>query len=714
MSNSPSSRTNRWSHAGLTDEKSRTGYPVRGAPLLSRARVHFSIGLLHAFLAAAVVFVLVETRSQPWPAGVYSAVGLALVFGVLFMAGRPRFIQEESLAGIIADSLAVSVLVGATGGEGSSFFALFLLAAFGVSRTTGVARSVAGGAVLFVGYAAAVSSVEGFGGLLSPSVGFEAVLLALSCAAAAALGAKLRDTGNARQFVFSALARERRYVEQAEALLTGIGPLLENLSREGMARWTARAARESLGAPYAHVATLDGHLHQTSAGKDGDAYPSWWHPEIQRLLLSSCRTGEVARGDTPVHDMEKFVAVPMPLEGTGSMGAIILGGKSFSTEDERTIELLACQVAPILGRSDEAPGGRDPVSGVPNRDSFHRVVRRELSRPRPLTILLVDLGLNSRNDLIYGHGTEGFLLRQTAKKLLEMHQYVFRYSEDTFIALSGAGAKKAAAAALETRRVVDQLTDASGLPSASVGFATTGAGQKAPSLLLDAALEALARAKSNPDRIAGPPASTRDQGPESLLGGDKGSWMPREIQALAETIEVRDPDLGEHSRAVSHLASLIGSKMALSREQMNILVPASLLHDIGKIGIADNILHKPASLSTEEYEIIKQHPLFGARILNSIPELAHITLAVKHHHERFDGKGYPDGLCGEHIPLTARIISVADTLDTITRDRPYRRGRSEKEALCEIARNSGVQFDPEVVRALQEVAEEPDTRKLSS
>ena len=673
------------------------------APLLGKAPARLGIGLLHVVLAAAVAFVLVETRSQSWPVGVYPAIGLALTFGILVLVGRPRSILTESLFGILVDSLAISLLVGATGGERSPFFALYLLAALGVSRAPDVVRGIVGSAFLVGGYLAAAASGGAFGMSLSPAVGFETLLLLCSCAAAVALGARLRNTDDSSQRVISALDHEQRYVGKAEALFAGVGPLLETLSQESIVRWTARTAREALGVPYAHVATLDGIFHGTSAA-DGNVYPGWWHPEIQSLLLKSCRTGEIARGDTPVHGMEKFVAVPLSPEGSGSIGAIILGGKTFSAGEERTIELLAGRVTPALGRADETHGGRDFVSGVPNRDSLNRVMRRELSRSGPLTLFMVDLDLSSRHT----RGTKNFLLRQIAQELQGLHQYVFRAEEDVFVTFSnGANVKKAAEAALEIRRVADRITggpesDWDRHKTASVGFVTTGEGQSESSLLLDSVSEALARAKNNPNRIAG-----------GLAGGEK-SQVSREVEAFAEAIEIRDPDLGAHSRAVSRLAATIGSKMALSEEEMNTLVTGALLHDIGKIGIADNILYKPASLNAEEYKTMRRHPLLGIRILSSIPELSYALPAVKHHHERHDGEGYPDGLRGEHIPLAARIVSVADAMDTLMRDRPYRHGRAEKEALREIVRNSGTQFDPKVVRALQEVTAQPDIRKISS
>jgi HD-GYP domain-containing protein (c-di-GMP phosphodiesterase class II) len=138
-------------------------------------------------------------------------------------------------------------------------------------------------------------------------------------------------------------------------------------------------------------------------------------------------------------------------------------------------------------------------------------------------------------------------------------------------------------------------------------------------------------------------------------------------------------------------------------EYLNI---AALLHDIGKIGIAESILNKEGPLDDLERERIKEHPLIGVSILQSIKELEPSILGVKYHHEKYDGTGYPEGLRGEEIPLIALVISVADALDAMTTDRPYRRALSKEEAISEIERQSGKQFSPLVTETLLELHKE--------
>jgi putative nucleotidyltransferase with HDIG domain len=144
---------------------------------------------------------------------------------------------------------------------------------------------------------------------------------------------------------------------------------------------------------------------------------------------------------------------------------------------------------------------------------------------------------------------------------------------------------------------------------------------------------------------------------------------------------------------------MIAEELGLSREEVKKVELAALLHDIGKIGIPERILRKEGKLTEEEYEEIKKHPTVGAEILSSISQLKDVIPAIQHHQERYDGKGYPAGLWNDNIPLYARIISVADTFDAMTSDRPYRKHFPEDVALKEIELNKGLQFDPLCVEA---------------
>lgn len=171
------------------------------------------------------------------------------------------------------------------------------------------------------------------------------------------------------------------------------------------------------------------------------------------------------------------------------------------------------------------------------------------------------------------------------------------------------------------------------------------------------------------------------------------------IEVLATAIDAKDPYTRGHSRRVTQYSIAIAEEVNLDKREIEDVRYAGLLHDVGKIGISDNIIKKPGRLTDEEYAIIKEHPKIGARILKPVDFLADKIPGVLHHHEYFDGRGYPDHLTGESIPLMGRIICVADAFDAMTTNRPYRKGLTVNTAVAELKKFSGKQFDPACVEA---------------
>jgi putative nucleotidyltransferase with HDIG domain len=169
------------------------------------------------------------------------------------------------------------------------------------------------------------------------------------------------------------------------------------------------------------------------------------------------------------------------------------------------------------------------------------------------------------------------------------------------------------------------------------------------------------------------------------------------IKAFAAAIEARDPYTRGHSERIAKYAVAIAQEMNLDSEQLDTIRDAALLHDIGKIGVRESILQKPTALDEEEYREMQRHAVLGTQILQSIPSLKPLLTIVHHHQEKFNGTGYPDKLSGISIPLGARIIAVADAFEAMTSDRPYRSARSIKQAIKELKKFSGTQFDPTIV-----------------
>ena len=656
-------------------------------------------------LAAFVVLLL----SLAWPLqgaeGAYVAAGLAFLFGVCLILGRPEILLRERLVRVFLDSALVGVLVALTGGANSPFFPLFLLAALGIAWIETPPRVAAATAALVAGYPVAVAVAGGFGDLLSTPVALRAGFIALFCAVVTFLASEVQGFRKLAVRLSSALANEIDRVERDEGMISRFSPVLRVLNLEGILGWTVETAHTVGGGPYAHVAALKGNHHSTIMEDDFDVCPSWWHPAIQRLVLQSCRGGEVVRREEEIHGIKGFVAVPLGMDEKERWGAVIVGGGEYGAEEERALKLLAEEVAPALENAADAPGGLDQLTGLPNRASLRRVLRQELSYGRPLTLLgMHPVGLRGRD-----RGAGGGLLRKVGERLRDGRQRAFRYGDEEFVVIlggSGEGRARRVARSLQ-QHISEEIGTSGDLPSATVGWVIAETGNE--DSVLDAAMRALEKADKQPEGISGLSAGAYDL--EEFEGERRVLGIAR---TLVEAMEAKDPNIKEHLRSVSSLSLRIGREISLPEEQMEALANGALLHDVGKIGIPDRILQKTVRLTEEEYTVIKQHPALGVGILTPVKEMESALPVVKHHHERYDGRGYPDGLEGEDIPLIARIVSVADAFDSMIRARPYGYGVSENAALEEIRENSGTQFDPKIVSVLLEAVYAPDERRTDS
>ena len=186
---------------------------------------------------------------------------------------------------------------------------------------------------------------------------------------------------------------------------------------------------------------------------------------------------------------------------------------------------------------------------------------------------------------------------------------------------------------------------------------------------------------------------------------DQFNWGA--LAALAQTVDAKSPWTAGHSERVTRLSLAIGNKMAVGRDDLDVLHRGGLLHDIGKIGVPAAVLDKPGKLTDEEWQVMRAHVTVGARILTPIAAYADLIPIVLRHHERYDGSGYPDGLVGEDIPFLARLLAVPDVFDALNSDRPYRSAWPRAKVMNHIMQGSGTLFDPEVTKGFLAVMEDP-------
>jgi len=349
----------------------------------------------------------------------------------------------------------------------------------------------------------------------------------------------------------------------------------------------------------------------------------------------------------------------------------------------------------------------DELTELYNRRHFYEALDAEISRVQrhdgSFALAMLDLdGFKPYNDN-FGHSSGDSILKsmaQTLKSSLRKGDSAFRYGGDEFaIILPVTDAHKA-------RKIVDRIrskwSQASKLGNValetpvgfSAGIAQFPENAETADGLVFLADTALYRSKKEGGFKT---TLVHELGVMSTDVLDRATLD--QVYALAATVDARDPYTYGHSKRVAALSEVIGRAIGLSTDELTNLHAAGLLHDIGKVGVPDSILTKPDKPTKDEWKLIRKHSPEGARIVSHVKELAGLIPMVKHHHEWYNGTGYPDELKGEDIPLGARIISIADAYDTMTTKRTYRNAVSHEEALEELKRCSGTQFDRELVEA---------------
>ncbi|MGH3131687.1 MAG: bifunctional diguanylate cyclase/phosphohydrolase, partial [Gaiellaceae bacterium] len=348
----------------------------------------------------------------------------------------------------------------------------------------------------------------------------------------------------------------------------------------------------------------------------------------------------------------------------------------------------------------------DPLTGLGNHRHFHERLQRELldahDRGAQLTLCLIDIDDFKKINDRFGHPAGDRVLSLLAARLRQGGE-AFRLGGDEFAVLlpgqdsrsaftvAGSIVERLAGAPLET---VGSVTVSAGVAT----FPAQGVGRDELIRLADSALYWAKEHGKNQVRVYRPDVIELAELKRLATGPDRAARY-RAAASLAKAVDARDAYTGSHSERVAELAARLAARVGADREQIELTRLAASLHDLGKLAIPEEILRKPGPLTEPERLVLERHPQIGFRMLESlgVDPVAHWVL---HHHERWDGEGYPDGLPGEAIPLGARIIFVADAYDAMTSDRVYRGRLTDEEALEELERCSGTQFDPEIVGAL--------------
>jgi diguanylate cyclase (GGDEF)-like protein/putative nucleotidyltransferase with HDIG domain len=370
---------------------------------------------------------------------------------------------------------------------------------------------------------------------------------------------------------------------------------------------------------------------------------------------------------------------------------------------ERELEAAQARIAE-LERELEARSLRDSLTGLPTANVFEGQLEAEVERSRrhgnALSVVVFDVDgfrqVNARHGRLAGDAVlkaVGELLTQWSRT----NDAACRTSADEFSVMlpeTNAEEAKQFAERILLELEVLQVGTVNGI-SASAGAAAYHRPLSAGELVAEAgtALDKARAAGGGRAHAGGSPIEGVNEAPAHNPHEDA-------VLALAEALNERDRYTGEHSEEVVDLVAGVARGLGLNDQEVARIKMAALLHDIGKVAIPDGILNKPGKLDEDEWKLMREHPVIGERILRAIPGMGSVARIVRHEHERFDGAGYPDGISGEDIPIGSRIILACDAYHAMTSDRPYRQAMPHADAVRELAKGAGSQFDPQVTEIL--------------
>ncbi len=440
---------------------------------------------------------------------------------------------------------------------------------------------------------------------------------------------------------------------------------------------------------------------------DGDFQGDRWsdavHPaereEARMAWLNAVRSGE------PYDSMLHLVRADGSDAWVASRGAPLFDADGAvvgycGTDDDVTERIQAT-------RNLERLSTTDALTGLQNRRSLTGAIEMELAAASPVAgFVLLDIDHFKQVNDVYGHHAGDLVLVETARRLMSAAggAQVARWGGEEFAVLVSSTAEADVAAVAERVRlaVADGPVDAAGTPlmvTISAGVTTVAPGDTTTTFV-DRADSALYAAKRRGrDRVVPFSGLT----PTDLAAEESSTLRVARGLALAASVREGMPEL--HCEQVSHLAARTAEALGLAEGIVTRCQLAGLLHDVGKLAIPDRVLTKREALDDDDWRMIRGHAEIGAQLIRRLDGLDSVAPGVRHHHERWDGTGYPGGLAGEDIPIEARIVAAADAYSAITSDRVYARGREQEEAVAELHRSAGSHLDPSVVDALCQALE---------
>jgi diguanylate cyclase (GGDEF)-like protein len=530
----------------------------------------------------------------------------------------------------------------------------------------------------------------------------------------------LREQLREREMELSVINNSSAIITSSFDIQEIYGSFIEELKKVVDVSWSAIVLVDESGLRCVAVSSVEGSAYQVGEKLPMQGTGTGWVVTHKKSLVETDLSKEMkfATGQN-FHEQGMRSMVYLPLISKGkAIGSLILASRqtnAYSQQHLMLLEQLASQIAiPLenarLYAKAEEEARIDELTGLLNRRSLDEMIDTEINRHSRyggvFSLAILDLDSFKTFNDTRGHlagdnllGQVGYIIRNAIRST----DQAFRYGGDEFaILLPHTNVEDAIQVTERVRESIASDLDTGDIKvTASIGLAIWPEDGISHTDIIATADLILYRAKwSGGNRsycASGTMSLLYFDEPDLNIEGSRNSETVNIIHSLAETVDTRSNQTRNHSKKVTEYALAMGKSLDMDASSLRKLEICALLHDIGKIGISDDILNKPGELVAEEWEIVKGHPQLGANIVAHVPQLAACAVGIRHHHEWYDGSGYPDGLKGDEIPMESRILNIADAFTAMTSERAYSSTLSFASALEEIKRGSGKQFDPYLV-----------------